>query len=526
MTKISGTKVSTAPETGTAGATPQYRVVVFAMLSVAYYYWTWSPFLAEFGGDNAIYYFTANMLSPWQESFSISSYYAQHSQYPPLYPLLLALFGGGNSILAAHLVTTTFLLISFFVFYCWLLEEQLESYLALMVLGVFALAPGTYIQALSIHSENLYLLLSLLALYLARNESAGNKQLLFAAVFVACCTLTRSAGVAMMVAFVVWLFLNSVKQRYTLSLVAVLPGILWNLFNDQKSDSYATMVVNHLSENSFAEVIRQFMQQAMFMLDIWQTNFTLGKAGSMVLAAFALIALAGMCGRVYRRKLDGIYGFLYMGMIVFWPYPAEASRLLYPLVPVMLMWLFCLPDLFKINVDSLAKLKQGRVLLAVVFLLLVIPNVALTVTRFLTPLEEGLSPFRRTYAWQAENLLVAKDRIVRYRALTLALEQVANVIPEDKCVYSIKPSITGVFTGRISKIPPKPQLDEQAFKEELVSGDCEFFLFYAFSSPTFPHAYYPWGRVQDDIKIVQAYHFKNGADNDAIAVLAKLRLEK
>jgi len=83
-------------------------LLALTFIATAYYLWTWSDVLAHFGGDNAYYLLTANYLSPYSSANPVASYYSGISQYPPLYPLLLALSGGGESLLMAHIVTTTF----------------------------------------------------------------------------------------------------------------------------------------------------------------------------------------------------------------------------------------------------------------------------------------------------------------------------------------------------------------------------------------------------------------------------------
>jgi len=139
-------------------------IITFSLLCFAYYQWTWSTILAGLGGDNAVYLLTAKYFSPYSEYSNVARYFAQVSPYPPLYSLMLALLGGGESLLVAHLITTSFLLLSFFIFYYWLSLEKLNLQLSLFVVLVFAILPGIYMQALSIYSENLYLLLTLSSL--------------------------------------------------------------------------------------------------------------------------------------------------------------------------------------------------------------------------------------------------------------------------------------------------------------------------------------------------------------------------
>ena len=137
-------------------------LISFIIVCILYYVWTWSPILSHRGGDNAYYLLTAQYYSPYSNFSEVAEYFATHNVYPPLYPLLLGLFGGGDSILIAHIITTTFLLLAFAVYFLWLKKETFSLRDSLSLVFLFSLLPGTYMQSLSVHSENLYLLLSLL----------------------------------------------------------------------------------------------------------------------------------------------------------------------------------------------------------------------------------------------------------------------------------------------------------------------------------------------------------------------------
>ena len=76
------------------------------MLALFTLWWAGSgTLLADFGGDNAIYFLTANHHSPYGVAHPAAAQFASGSVYPPLYAWLLALTGGGTSLAAAHRVT-------------------------------------------------------------------------------------------------------------------------------------------------------------------------------------------------------------------------------------------------------------------------------------------------------------------------------------------------------------------------------------------------------------------------------------
>lgn len=84
-----------------------FAILGFFVVAVIYYHWIWSNILAGFVGDNAVYLLTTEYSSPYLDSSAVAKQFAKASKYPPLYPAVLALLGGGNSVLVAHLITTT-----------------------------------------------------------------------------------------------------------------------------------------------------------------------------------------------------------------------------------------------------------------------------------------------------------------------------------------------------------------------------------------------------------------------------------
>ena len=71
---------------------------------------------------------------------------------------------------------------------------------------IFALAPGTLLQNLELLSEFPYLMLTLTALWLAERGRITTRGCGTAALCVGLATVTRTAGLSLLVAFAIWLF--------------------------------------------------------------------------------------------------------------------------------------------------------------------------------------------------------------------------------------------------------------------------------------------------------------------------------
>ena len=440
-------------------------LLALTFIATAYYLWTWSDVLAHFGGDNAYYLLTANYLSPYSSANPVASYYSGISQYPPLYPLLLALSGGGESLLMAHIVTTTCLLFSLVVIYGLANSEGMSRWQSLGVSTFFALLPGTYIQALSIHSENLYTLTSLLGLMFISLYEKSEKPpyLLAAATMIACASLVRTAGIALVIAFIIYLFLREAKQKYRYMVIVILPIIIWLAFQSDNETSYLAALSGFYS-NDFLQILTAHLtSQTHYVLNAWTSSFTTGIFGTELLYALLLVCITSALYRTYRKKIDGLYVILYLCMIIIWPYPAESIRLLLPIMPILLIQtgILVMQTSLKCNI----KHSYAFVFAGSIFFAITLPDLLLSANRFNSDLDPSLSRYKHSYSWYIPSLNTAKQSLKLNRAITESLVNYRKYVPENECVFSIKPSILGLYMQRLSSPSPPQGTDRRSIHQ-------------------------------------------------------------
>lgn len=494
--------------------------VVFCIIAVAYYVWTWSPVLAGFGGDNATYFLTANLFSPYSEAFPVSAYFANSSQYPPLYPLLLGLSGGGDSILIAHLITTTFLLIAIWLMYKWAINLNLGRVHALALITIMSTIPGTYFQAMSILSENLYLLLSLSGLYVATLKKSNEKWMWVSAILIAASSLTRSAGLSLILSFIIYLFISKDRKKYSLSLGVILPMILWNVLNEQDGISYSDQFSEFYSSGIVNSMLQHITSQSVYMWNAWISIFTRGEFGHLLLSIYAGLCFIAICYRLYMKKLDGLYSIIYLSMIMSWPFPDEAERLLYPVIPVLLVQTGNCIGYFTNKWKHNNDISISNIILEGTLLIIIIPNLLLTINRFNLQIDEYLIPYKRTYAWYTPNLTHAISISKGNHVIISSIEDAQNYVAEDQCVYSIKPSIIGLYMRRISIIPPGINKDGNDFYGSIEKSGCDYFYFMSRYSASVNEVFYPYTRVKDNIDLVKIYYLDK---KNIIAFLGRLK---
>jgi hypothetical protein len=141
-------------------------------------------------------------------------------------------------------------------------------------------------------------------------------------------------------------------------------------------------------------------------------------------------------------------------------------------------------------------------ILFLVVALIVIPDLVLTIKRFLEPIPQGVAEYRRTPGWYETDLNGARMNVAASQELVAHLTRVRMLVPDEGCIYGIKPSVIGYYAGRISIIPPLPHFDEAVFDAYLKKSDCRYFYLLGFSSPSFHEPYYPLARMRESLRII------------------------
>ena len=183
------------------------------LIGIAYVVWSWTDQLGDYSGDNAFYLLTARHFSPWSPADPVAAYFAKTTLFPPLYSMLLAVFGGAESVRIAHEITTAFLILTLVALWCWLRGLRQPMAIAVGIPLIFALLPGTYRLALAIRSENVYcfFVVAAFACVTAFERNGRLGWLWTAAACISAAVLTRSVGVALVAAWLAFLAIQRPK---------------------------------------------------------------------------------------------------------------------------------------------------------------------------------------------------------------------------------------------------------------------------------------------------------------------------
>lgn len=496
-------------------------VALTALLLLFTLWWAGSgTLLADFGGDNAVYFLTANHYSPFGTAHAAAAEVAAHSVYPPLYPWLLAVSGGGTSLAAAHLVTAVLVMLAGAAVYGMARAMTLTRGEALAIVTLCAVTRVVLLEGLELHSEHLYLLCWASAALLVARSPADARMLPLAAIAVGAAYLTRSFGLTLVASLWLWLAIKRPPRAWLAALVSLLP-VLYLAFTHSGNARYLHALIElYQRHGPQARLLENFSA----VPGAWRGVFGDASQAGFLDAlpdALAVAALYGLVLRLRTREFDALSVLAYLMLMIVWPYPAEYERMCYPLLPFALVYAV-------LAARSLMPWAAPRLAAALpLFLALAAsaPFALLVAERLATPpADPGLRPYTRSSAWFEPNPAAAFPTLGYQRAITEALHAIAQRpdIPGDACLLATKPSVVALYSGRLVDGFPPFQLDDEEQRTRLAKGRCQYLFMMMGASPSFPQYYYPYQRLKPWLEVLAVYQNPLMPGQPA-ALLARLR---
>ena len=480
-------------------------VLGYTLLGALYINWTWTDELGLWGGDNAWYIHTARYFSPYTTPTSPTSiHYALNSPYPPMMSLILALFGGAESMKIAHLITTLHLLAAIILIYLLAINITGSRLIAIVTVVIFATFNTTYVHVLEVLSENYYLFYSLLALYLITiHEKHNNPYTLYLAALASGCTyLVRSTGVTIIATFILYLLIrNRSKSGIFPAVVSLLPAALLHVFDYKldTQDSYMKMLNEKFSSfESTGEVILHFTDHTTNFLLGWAQMLGASTTATYLLAyVFGLAAMYTLFKRLRAFKADAIYVVFYGGLLLAWPFSPEAERYLYPVVPLLLVYGLNATYVIDNRLNSLGKF----IPVTLATCLLIGTGNALHLAKYYNrsqmPVPEGFPTVNETRRWyHTENFNETLFDTVAFKLIQNGIETIKQAVPEGECVLSIKPPIIALYSDRISYPLPLTTATDEHFRQLLMDSSCNYIYILPFGSITYSVPHYPINRIK------------------------------
>lgn len=423
--------------------------------------------------DDAWYLLMAEWLSGRAEHSDLASAMLGVRQYPPLYSLLLALFGAGvgstDSIFVVNGVLAT---CSALLLVASLTQVTAKAWPSLAIAACLLLTfnPVALTWLPTAFSEHLFIPLTIAAFWLSSRANTLRDWWVLGLV-VGCAMITRSAGIALVIAC-----LLVVTRRGARAWGATCLGVVMAMIADLAITSGLPSAPNY----------RQTLQG--LTLDVLTTEYLTGQltalwkgyrtlVGSTIGATLMLVLmLPGWVIRLRAFCADAWYLPLGLAMLIVWPFPDHSARFLWPMMPAMLLAVA--------QTTHWANRVASPLLLSVplwlIFALSLHAGLMLTVARLLDPPPSPLAGLARMQEWTRHpDRAAAIDVLSARQQLLRDTNVIQSLVPKDACIYSELPALVAIHAERVAYASPWPRLIDL----DQVEHRCRFYYLVPLALP-------------------------------------------
>jgi hypothetical protein len=467
--------------------------LLFALAAPALFHFAHSGVVASLGDDSISYLLLARYMLDANDPL-VRPWVGYHAHFPVLFPAVLALTGGVSNLAIAHGAVAAFAAACVFLVYRYAATLLAGAAAALWVTALFLLAPTAWISISGILSESMFLFVTLCALlYYEKRigdlEPDARSGPIFG-VLLGAALLVRSVGAALLLAYALHIAIASRGQasRLRMRLLPLLPAAVmvaaWLAWRPTPEGyNYAT-VTSHIFHMMFLpDPLGYLGSCAEVLFGGWVRSFTADSAVHWLpTLAFGVLGAMGLAGALLRardNRLDGWYVLVSLGVVFLWLFSEDnARRLLYPVVPIMLMHAVLFA---RYMAQGMAQGTRRALLRAVAALpaLLCLPAWWLVQSKSLD--RETIYPgLRYRYADMTEyytnvNLRVARDLAAKHAATLGGLESLGKVTPPGATSLWVRPEYVAILGGRPA-LPLLGAAQERGFVRELRRSNAEFLV--------------------------------------------------
>lgn len=507
-----------------------YFLLALGVLAPLYLAFTWSDQLGILSGDAPAYMVMAQHYSAHPAAASsVADLSSAYSRFPPLYPIVLARLYAAYNLVRAHALSTALLLGGFAALYGLLCAAGLPFAEAALLTLLLGMLRASWLMALSLQSEVLYLPLSCLALLgmTLYQRQRRPEPLYLAALAIAAAILARSIGVMLLPPLALML-LRAPRRPPLLALaIALAPPLLWSLLH-RTGMGYGDTLRGYYHN----DLLHSLPAQIATVLGSLRWAFEVGLAQGQVLRhwidAYGLLAVAAALVRAAALKPDALYLLLYLATVAVWPYAqVESPRYLAPVLGLLIAQPVLL--LAQAQARAWPGVRYRRAAVAGLGVLLLcgsLPAIALAAQRYRDADTSGIPAARSIRYWYEIEDPALAFRTTAAEALYISLlKDLDQEVPKDRCVIAIRPDLIHFYAGRWSGIPPDEDTSDAEFDRELRQQHCRYLFMTSQQYAEYPTPLYPLQRLNGKIVIVdyRALPPTRPGESQVVAILARLK---
>ncbi len=453
--------------------------IVVVLFSIVFFFvglaFTWNNSLASFADDSVSYLVMAQYFSPYHAvSPAIAGAYAGETNYPPIFPIVLAIFGGSHDFAIAHLVVVACLSATLLASYFYLRRAIESAVPALGAVLLFATMPVVWMNIQGILSEGLFLLLVLFFLLVYDRWQpvlkADLRRVIVLGVLLAVVVLTRNVGVALIGAYVITTFLGSEAGKrlrvraYVPALMALAGMLAWVWLRPSGLDGLYTDIIRDIvgtagSPDDVSTASEGLLFPQIFALyPAWASSFLLywtdvWTAREAIVIGLAATAIPGLVIRLAGNRIDAWYVLLYFGIITLWPTSLQMQRFLFPIMPFLLLYILEALRFFVRRIAPKTRTEfPSMVVMAATMLVVTVPALAFFYHRSVDG-RGSPYPYIAEY-YRVPNLAEAQAKATLHVELFKDMQSIARTTGPDDTIVWYLPGYLALLADRKSVAMP------------------------------------------------------------------------
>jgi hypothetical protein len=306
--------------------------------------------------------------------------------------------------------------------------------------------------------------------------------------------------------------------------LVLLPSLAWGLLHRPEMDYQDSLLAQYAAVGP-GEIPARLLEQVQAVVDGLLLDLLQTPALRWVLLPLELIA-AGVAGwRFFKLQPDGWFVAAYTALLIVWPYPAEAPRLVWVLLPFLLAY-----PLWAGNAAAAMLAGRRAFTLEVVrwgipltLVLVLVPGFQLAIERRFHPATREYPGIAQLPEWYGVNAAAALASARLHLEVAQAIGELGAQVPEGECVYAVKPPVVTFYAHRVSLTPPNDRVGAELFDAAIRRAGCRYFLLLALASPSYPEPYYPNKRLRGQAELIDTVRTRRDSSGSFVAALARLK---
>jgi hypothetical protein len=261
------------------------------------------------------------------------------------------------------------------------------------------------------------------------------------------------------------------RQQLLAVLVAVAPVAVWHGLH-RSPRGYADELAGAYGSQRWQALLQQLAEELPALRRGFATDLLTQPALQPIADGLGLICLLCLLRRAVSGALDSLYAVANLLVLVVWPYPDEAARFLWVLLPILLAQpLLVAAGCWR---DTPRRVVVATSVWALALLVLALPALVRAADRFVAATHSAVPEASRYILWYRADSANAAHYVGMQLAIINTLRALPSVVPANDCVIATRPDIVTYFGRRQSTYPPPPWEPDDTFLPRLRMTGCHY----------------------------------------------------